>query len=237
MIDAPVSAVDAPNVDVPVDVPSPPAWTSGGISIVQGQPANYHRALAVFASVPVLGTTNGSNGPCIAYQDLPDSGLSAGTLAVAGTTAALSLVPSGTPPLVHYDPQPSPSFPLFAAGATITVTAPTFTIDTTAPADLAGFVPPTTAISRAAGYIATWTAGAGPLLEVVLQAGVGQLVCTVPDTGSYTVDPASLALLPAAATSVEVYVARGAHASLATPNVTLDVVSLIAAAQPVAFDP
>ncbi len=119
----------------------------------------------------------------------------------------------------------------------IVVTAPTFSISTTAPATLAGFVPPTTPISRAAGYTATWTAGTGPLLEVVLEAGTDVLTCTVPDNGSYTVEPASLALLPADATTVEVFVARSSQASLTTPNVTLSVDSLIAAPTDVSFGP
>jgi hypothetical protein len=238
VVDAP-RAVDARIVDTPVDTPidgeNVSAWSFGAIDIAQS-PMGYRRAFAVFSDSSTQGTVTGTNGPCVETTSAPDSGQSAGTLAVTGTTAALSLVPSGAPPLVHYDPQVSPPSPLFVAGAMITVTAPTFTINAVAPDALAGFVPPTTAISRAAGYTTTWTADNGSLLEVALETGSDELTCTVPDTGSYTVEPASLALLPTGATSVTVVVARVAHVSLAMPNVTLDVASLIPS-QSVGFGP
>src|SRR5664279_6226369 len=183
--------VEDASVDATLDA-ALPTWTSGIVTLSQGSPGNFARAKAVFAEVPVDGTAMGSNGPCVDYRNAPDSGDSAGSIAISGTVAPLVLVPSGSPPLVGYDPQSSPSFPLFVGGATISATASTFSISTTAPETLQGFVSPST-ISRASGYTPTWTAGAGPMIAVIVETDTDQLICTVPDNGSYTVASASLA--------------------------------------------
>lgn len=101
-VDAPRPAADAQIVDASPDAPATATWSSGSVDIVQGKPA-FARAFAVFADTPTEGTESGSNGPCVDSHGAPDSGVSAGTLAVSGTTAPLSLVPSGTAPLVGYE--------------------------------------------------------------------------------------------------------------------------------------
>ena len=129
-------------------------------------------------------------------------------------------------------PNPLPS-PLFTTGATLTVTAPgadfpAFNTTLTAPAAVAGFTPPTT-ISRAAGYHATWTTGAGPLIWVFVVIPIGSaedlLLCEVPDNGSYTVTSTALGLIPASATQALVALIRLDKKHITNTNGYVDVVA------------
>lgn len=236
-VDAPVKhdapAVDAPAVDAPPpDAPPPPR--AGLVFITESQangatPASAG-AGAVFADNSGFGTTAGTNGACTHYTNTQSKGYSAGTITITGTASPITLNPTGVKPAVQYSSAAMVPNPAFVAGATITITGaggpdfPAFTMTAVGPATLAGFTPSTTPISRAAGYTATWTAGAGPGMWVYLVGLTGQtfdiLLCRVPDTGSYTVAPASLALLAASDTMAAVIVARVDEVTMASPNVT-----------------
>ncbi|MDB4954970.1 MAG: hypothetical protein JWO36_2539 [Myxococcales bacterium] len=168
-----------------------------------------------FVEGSVFGTPLGTSGPCSASHMPPSKGISAGTITVTGTLAAITATPNGVAPLVGYTNAPSPPKPLFATGASITVQAagaafPAFTTTVTAPAAVAGVTSPTT-MSRQ-GFTATWTAGAGPKMWVLIVGTNGSsfdiLLCRVNDTGSYAVPAAAFALLPAADTQANLSIAR-----------------------------
>jgi len=238
------ATIDAPRADAPVDTPidaMTDAMTpyAGIVTLVQGLDPNgmHSGAYATFVTGSAFGNPLGSNGPCSAFASPPNTGLSAGHIAITGTTSAFSLEPTGTSPNVAYNPNPMTPNPLFAAGATIAITAvgspdvPTFSTTLVAPTTLVGFTPPTT-ISRAAGYTATWTAGSGPSVSIEISASTGAnkpdvLICRVPDTGSYTVAPAAFALLPGTDNAALVFVSRTADSILAQPNVLVMVSSQI----------
>jgi len=86
---------------------------------------------------------------------------------------------------------------------------------------LAGFTPPTT-ISRAAGFQAMWTAAAGQRMWLLIVAQAGSnafvLLCRPPDSGSFKVTPAALALFPAPTTSVAITLTRAGESHLDLPN-------------------
>lgn len=227
-IDAPPPHPDAP-ADAAIDAPTPRA---GIVFLQQGTIMNAASAAAGagFVEGSPFGTPLGTSGACTAYTTPHTKGLSAGSIAITGTAMPLTLVPSGTATGVTYQASPKAPSPLFAAGASIGVAAPgtadfpAFSATLTGPAALAGFTAPTS-ISRAAGYTATWTAGSGPGIWVYLIGTSGPaidlLLCKVPDTGSYAIAPAALALLPSTDTKALVIVGRTAEVELTSPTVTV----------------
>ena len=185
---------------------------------------------AQFSAGGVYGDPIGTDGACSMFHNPPKSGLSAGTITISGTTMPITLTPSGTP--VQYNASSVPEH-AFSAGAMLTASAagaefPAFTATTTAPTSVAGFTAPSS-ISRAAGYQATWTQDGGRIwlaLEAENSASDAYLLlCKVPDTGSYTVTPAALALFPAATGFVGVSLARVAEADV---NVGADDIAFVA---------
>jgi hypothetical protein len=206
-------AVDAPggSVDAAVDsksIDAPPAASFGLIEITQGTDADGpDSGVDIQFSNVAFGPVLGTDGPCTIYSDAESQRFSAGVLTITGTKQTLTATPDGTAPEVYYDTSPSPPTPLYDAGDSIQVSAaggpdvPAFTATVTAPAALAGFTPPTT-MSRS-GYTATWTAGAGPTIWVIVgafsstSADAAIAVCRVTDTGSFTVPSSTFALVPA----------------------------------------
>lgn len=196
----------------------------GSVSLARGQPApridaritvahgiNDGRpgssADAVFAPGPLFGPVLASDGPCRLHRRAVSKGLSAGTLAITGTTQPITLLPSWTATgLVEYrrsEPVPNPAF---ARGSTITVEAsggsdiPAFTASVVAPPPLVGYVPPTS-LSRN-GHTMTWAPHAGTEILILIVAldvrlrGTGVIVCRVADSGVFTVPASTFALLP-----------------------------------------
>lgn len=219
---------DAPKqIDAAVD--APPAMHQGFVTLEKGSDANGASSSmsASFTDTSPFGTVIGTDALCTAFTPASSGArYSAGTIDVTGATTALTLTPSGTAPSVRYlkTPDPIPK-DLFSAGASLGIHAAggadfvTFSATVTAPAPVAGFTPPT-ALSRA-GYTATWTAGSGAVWVIVLgiSGNTGTtLLCKVPDSGSYTVSPASFALLPTTATSGTVVLARVTETTVATAS-------------------
>jgi len=128
----------------------------------------------------------------------------------SGPTGTVTLTPAGTWPNVTYTAGSLPS-PLFNGGDTLSISAPggpdvpAFSGHVVAPAAIAGYAPPTS-ISRGAGLTISWTAGSATNMGVFVFAGdtstgdIKALICTGSDTGSMTVSPTQLGLLPAANT-------------------------------------
>jgi hypothetical protein len=214
-LDAPADA----RPDAPPDAPSGPLL--GLIELTQGtgNGTATSSADASFGPTSFFGPIIGTDGPCSIYsleQNSPR--YSAGTITITGGAATVNLDPSGTAPSVSYSARAAVPKPAYTAGATITFTAAggsdvgAFTASVTAPATLTGYTTPTT-ISRS-GYTATWTAGAGPGIWVILAAadassGAGNgVVCRVPDNGSFTVPATTFAMIPATDTVGFVGVAR-----------------------------
>jgi hypothetical protein len=192
-----------------------------------GDPQAFVRA--VFGNNPVWGTVAAIDGRCTSFRDAPMEGYSAGAVAVSGTTSALAIMPSGTSPHVAYTTTSAPPADLFESGATITVSAagaefPAFSATLVAPSPIEPAVPD--ALSRSTDTTIRWNAGSGPtvwidLLGIDFVANQSRLVqCEVPDTGSYTLTPSNLALLPASFTPagdrIPVIVSRVAVREIAT---------------------
>ena len=189
----------------------------------------------IFLTGSPFGTVIGTDGPCVAYQDLPTNKLSAGTITVSGTTSPLTLIPSGTSPAVSYHLD-TPSN-LFAPGASITIHAtgaefPMFSASVQAPPVLAAFSAATT-VSRAAGMTITWTAGTAPVVSVSMLGAsashLTMLLCRTSDSGSFTLSPSNLALVPASALSngtAALGVARVAQTVVTMPGATATVGAL-----------
>lgn len=222
---------DAPFIDIDAS-PDAAAMISGQISVVNAHRANTNtsNASATFIDGSLYGTPIGSDGACTLYsqQGTPLTH-SAGTIAIGGTAMAVTLTPSGSPPNVSYTESPKPlPYPAFTAGATITFTAPgadvpSFNGTVTAPAAVAGWTPPTM-ISRAAGYTATWTAGSGPKIWVIVALVTGMnaniALCKVDDTGTYKVATSTLAL-DTTATQAAVLIARVAESPVQVGSSTV----------------
>jgi hypothetical protein len=215
--DASVRPIDAPSIDAPP--PDAAVHREGFVLISQGSSSGSATAgvSSQFVDGSVFGTPLGVSGPCLAFNNPPNKGISAGVLTVTGTAMTITATPSGTPPNVGYTNAPTPPKPLFTAGASITLQAagadfPAFSTTLTAPAAVAGFTAPTT-VSRQ-GYTATWTAGAGPKMWVLIVgtdaafSTADVMICRVDDTGSFTVPAAAFALLPATDTKTLVALAR-----------------------------
>jgi hypothetical protein len=196
-------------------------------------------ATAQFTLGNIYGAEVGSVGGCALFRAPSSDGISAGSITISSIGPTVTLTPSGNP--VHYMASDVPP-QVFAPGTTLTVSAsgadvPAFNTTVTSPVMLAGFTAPTT-ISRAAGYAATWTRETGQMwLFVVSQASnsttaplpMGEtdlLLCKVPDTGSYTVTSAALALFPTAVDQVIVALARVDEHDLHLGDGEVDVVAL-----------
>lgn len=226
--DAPLHADAGHDAALDAFVPQDaPAHRQGQVAIAKGTgPSGPLTSVsATFVEGSIYGMTVATDGPCTLYQAAPSSQFSAGVITVTGTTTAFTLTPSGG----HYTVAPTPPTNLFTDGATITVHAdgaaefPTFSGTVTAPTAIAGFTPPST-ISRA-GYTATWTAGAGPKIWVLLVGVHGSasdgIICRVNDTGSFALPASTFALLPAIDTSGAIAIARVSENVLITPDVSL----------------
>jgi hypothetical protein len=245
----PETAVDAPGgtPDAAVDAPpdAPPSPRGGWVVIIEqsdGQGAVDSDVDIAFADRSPYGQTIASDGPCTAYDDPVMDTLSAGMVTVAGTTTTVTATPMGTPPDVRYEttPQTIPDN-LFDTGAIINVTAAggpdvaAFSGSVTAPAALAGYTPPAAPISRANGITLTWTAGAGPQIWVYMvgltQQHIRFVICRVNDTGTYTLTPANLMLIPPTATTNEMIgfaVGRNALTQVTIPGGNVDIFAMSA---------
>lgn len=242
---------DAPHVDgpvlhpdAPVDAPAGP--TVGMIEVTQGTGNGSATASAdaSFGVTTLFGPEVGTDGPCTIYGLTQNPvGYSAGAITITGTASTITLDATGAAPNVSYQPAAAVPKPAFTAGATITFTAAggpdvgAFTATATAPETLAGFTPPTT-MSRA-GYTATWTAGTGPTMWVIMaafdaSAGTGNgVVCRVTDTGSFTIPASTFAMVPATATTGFVGVGRVSPTTMTVgaTMVTVQAVSYITSGQ------
>jgi hypothetical protein len=226
------SNADAPTAhDASEDAPA--QMMSGLITVtnIHNGTITASSATAQFTQGNIYGTKLGGDGTCLMLHNPPTEGLSGGTITITGTTTPITLTPSGSPAKYHAGSLPSP---VFAAGAALTVNVPgsdvpAFNATVTAPTEVTGFTTPST-ISRAAGYQATWTQGTGRVWLLINAAhspsDVDLLLCKVPDTGSFTVTPAALALFPAAVTSVNVALARAGENDLIMGANEFDFVAL-----------
>jgi hypothetical protein len=239
-VDAPADA----RPDAPPDAPSGP--TLGFVELTQGTGNGSATASAdaSFGPTAFFGPIIGTDGPCSIYAlDQNPQRFSAGTITITGGASTVNLDPSGTAPSISYAARAAVPKPAYTAGATLTFTAAgaadvgAFTASVTAPATLAGYTTPTT-ISRS-GYTATWTAGSGPGIWVILAAadtssGTGNgVICRVSDNGSFTVPSTTFAMIPAGATAGFVGVARVADMTKAVgaTMVTVQAVSYITSGQ------
>jgi hypothetical protein len=204
-------------------------------------------AVAEFTTTADPSTVLGSSGPCTAMTTVTasENDVSAGTVTLTGTPAPVTIMPTGTPPIVAYSKQLGD--PPYLGGATITASAPgtadfpAFSLSAQAPSSpVGGFASPSS-VSRAAGFTATWTAGTGPHMFLGVNSKVSQssdatLRCVVPDAGSFTVTPAMLALLPSQDDNVNVSLSRGDLVTMTTPQVSLQVVTSASSGADVPFN-
>jgi len=207
----------------------PPGGISGLVTISQlrdamGAHLTSNATAQFVAGSSIYGTTVGSDGGCMMFENPPTVGLSAGTIVIDGTTGSVTLTPTGSPTKYSSSTVPDAAF---TAGAALTFAStgadvPPFSDNAVvAPSALAGFTPPAT-MSRAAGFQATWTAGTGQTMWLFIVAKPAAdafvLLCRVPDSGSFLVTPAALAMFPAAATSVVVTLVRVGEDHLNLPG-------------------
>lgn len=233
--DAPVKLIDSPMADAPADVAIDAAPTAhfGRVEISQGTSnGSADAGLSVSFTRDEFGPNATTDGPChVSSTTGSEPTFSAGTISVTGTASAITATPTGSAPGVHYSATTVPK-PAFTAGSTITISGgggpdvPAFSGSVVAPAALAGYTVPTT-VSRA-GYTATWTAGAGPQIWVVV-AGFdsggngGFAVCEVTDNGSFTVPASTFAMFPASANMAFVGVGRVSPMTMTVGGVAVTV--------------
>lgn len=209
-IDAAVTP-DSPLPDASVD--AAPVAKEGQVLLAEAHSRfGSSTIVAMFMDGPLSVTTGSADG-CEVIADMPATSLAAGTITVTGTTIDVTLTQSdvGDP----YLPPVVPPNDLFAAGATLTVTAtgdvvPAFTGDVVAPQPLEDVVFPAS-ISRAAPATITWTAGSGDtmwFLVVSANRTSGGMLCKAPDNGSFTLTTGAIALLPAALTQLMIVAYR-----------------------------
>lgn len=210
-IDAAVTP-DSSSPDASVD--APPAVAKEGQVFVAEAHGNVESSIAVamFVGGPLYVATGSADG-CDAIADMPASSLAAGSITVTGTTSDVTLAQDmADDPYTPTAPTPTD---LFAAGATLTVTAtggvvPAFTGDVVAPQPLADVVFPDS-ISRAAPAMITWTAGSGDTMWFLVasaNATPGGMLCKAPDNGSFTLTTDAIGLLPAALTQLTIVAYR-----------------------------
>lgn len=208
----PAHFIDAPPADAPIDVAIDAAPTAhfGRVEVSQGTSnGSASSGIDVTFSTDEWGPMVATDGPCKVLGTGTEPEFSAGTVTFTGTASTITASPTGTAPTVRYSATATLPQPAFAAGSTITISGaggpdvPAFSGSVTAPAAIAGYTPPATTLSRA-GYTATWTAGSGPTMWVIVagfdSAGHGGVaICVVPDNGSFTVPASTFAMFPSTA--------------------------------------
>jgi hypothetical protein len=194
---------------------------------------------AIFSDGPAWGTPERTEGPCTLFRPGPTTGRSAGAITITGTVVPIALQEAHADQGVRYERTGAASGRAFAGGATLAVAAaggadvPAFSASLSAPGELVGYVPPK-ALSRA-GYTATWAAGSGGEIMIMISAADPQtrdgrfVRCQVPDTGSFTVPASTLAMIPESHAQAKVVVARVAERTLMAGDtrVTIDVGSVV----------
>ncbi len=202
------------------DAESPDAVVDGAPGLREGQvfigeasiPAEVSVAYAMIVDGPLIEPLAEADG-CLSAPDTPGSSLAAGAIAITGTTAPITLAQERDGDV--YVPTSPPPPDLFTAGETLTVTStgatvPAFSGSVVAPVELGavGFPAP---LARSAPATMTWAAGAADFMIILIASATstqGAILCRVPDTGSFTLSPAALALLPAAVTEVRIVTYR-----------------------------
>lgn len=211
-IDAVVTP-DSPSPDASVD--APPAAKEGQVVLGEARTMTNDSTpvvIAMFMNGPLYKTLASADG-CDAIEDMPASSLAAGSITVTGTTSDVTLAQGSlNSPYTANPPAPAD---LFAAGATLTVTAtgaivPAFTGDVVAPQPLADVLFPGS-ISRAAPATITWTAGTSDTMWFLVasaDATPGGMLCKAPDNGSFTLTTDAIGLLPPAVTTLTIVAYR-----------------------------
>jgi hypothetical protein len=209
----------------PLDAAPTTGWGLVNLSENRQGDTTLSGAFALFRDDAPIATPTATAGEC-SYYASPQAtrGLSAGAIAISGTTTPLAMTPEGTAPDVGYATSPSPPpTPLFTPGAAIEIDAagadtPAFTATVTAPTPLAAYTPPS-AFSRAAPPTLTWTAGAGDEIFVTmfLAPSFTSLRCVTADDGTFTFSAATIALIPGSETETFVTLTR-----LGTSEQTVD---------------
>ncbi len=217
------ATIDAATIDTAVmpdssldaSVDGPPEAKEGQVFLGEARTLTNQStpvAIAMFVNGPLYVTLGSADG-CDAIDDMPSSSLSAGSITVTGTTSAVTLAQSSlTSPYTANPPAPAD---LFAAGATLTVTAtgavvPAFTGNVVAPQPLADVVFPAS-ISRAAPATITWTAGTADTMWIGVasaDATPGGMLCKAPDNGSFTLTTDAIGLLPSTLTQLTMFAYR-----------------------------
>ena len=157
-------------------------------------------AMAMFADGKLVNPTATAGG-CYTAPNTPATSLAAGSIMVTGTQPGpitLAQDAAGKP----YSAVGTLPEALFAPGATLGVTTtgatvPAFTASVTAPVALPAVTFPAT-FSRTTGGTMTWAAGNGERMwMLVLSSSLdAAMLCEAPDSGSFTLTPAALALVP-----------------------------------------
>ncbi len=208
--------------------PGEPEPQAGAIELSQGPVGGtaQTRVAATFVGADsVLGAAAGAVGPCEVYcpDDAPKNMISAGTISITGSAEPIMLLAAGSP--VSYAAQTLLPNPAFTAGAMVTMAAagdphgvPMFSGTVTAPAALAGYMPP--ALIPRAGVTMSWTQVPGSTIEVTMLAnGVGGVlvVCTIEDGGAFAMPTEVFGWLTQF-TSVQLGVSRIARTQVDIPH-------------------
>ena len=161
---------------------------------------------AAFGSPSTWGKILASDGPCTIYRHAPEPGLSVGTIEITGTATPITLAEVHAPTRTTYRRSASGARTSFSGSAPLTVQAaggsdvPAFSASVIAPETFAGYTAPRSLPLD--GYTARWTPGPGPEIRIVVGAldgwtpGGTVVVCSVPDTGSFTVPASTLQWIP-----------------------------------------
>jgi len=229
-VPAPVDAPPPMDASMPVDAPpsdaGPVVLPQSQVVVGEYDVAGSAGAFA-FASFggTIFGTPTAASGECALYAPLtaPGGTKNAGTITVTGTMVpVVTLTPTPMPPYVGYSYTPNPlPVDLYPVGAVVQFTGwggpdvPAFSDLVIAPPPVTGAVFPAS-LSRSAPATVTWVPEVSTSLWIWIAAfdpgGSSQhtLFC-IPragDTGSYTVSPAALSLIPPAETMGAVIVLR-----------------------------
>jgi hypothetical protein len=189
------------NVDASVDAAVVVPTKEGQVMIGRvHEPDASSFAVAMFADGKLINPT-ASAGGCYTAPNTPSTSLAAGSIMVTGTLPGpITLAQDAAGD--RYSVVGTIPDVLFAPGATLGVSAaggtvPAFTGSVTAPAALPVVNFPAT-FSRANGGTITWPSGNGDrMLMLVLSTSLdAAMVCEAPDSGSFTLTPAALAIVP-----------------------------------------
>lgn len=195
-----------------------PARRSAQIVLEQGD--GQAGAIAVFGGNGVFGAPTGTRGDCTAFARATSlfGTFGAGELDIAGTIAPVQLAPIGSDPMVQYSNM-SVQGALFAGGATLALTAQggdgpddlgPFREQVTAPAAITGHTAPAM-VSRSGGTAVTWDAATSTAIWITMfdaNTPSPTVICTVRDTGTYTIPASAFELLPATTQQVVLELAR-----------------------------